>query len=485
MKRRFVNLLFFIGFTFGDDKSQAKLEYEAGNALFVNKKYADALNHYHKAIELDPTNYQAIFRRATTYFTFGRTKPGLVDLDTVLDQKPDFTGARHQRANVLLKLGRLDDAALDLNVLLKGGSSHEIEEKLKIIEQNKNELNLLNQYLDGMSCETVDEVTTKLLESQPWDASLYIKRAKCHQSENRLKSAIHDYKHASKLSSDNTDLLHDMSVLEYKVGDIRDSLSTIRDCLKLNPDHKDCYSSYKSLRKIVKALDFMKSSTEQQQWTVCLESGAKLLKSNADVPVKINVFRLTAQCNREEGNIGAAIEECNQILEFDESDVDTLIERAETYLIDEEYDLSIADYEKALEWDSSNEAAKTGKEQAKRAKELVGKRDYYKILGVRRNANKREITKAYRKMAQKWHPDNFQDEKEKKRAEKKFIDIAAAKEVLSDEEKRRAFDNGQDPLDPEKGQSGHHGGGFHGFQGFNPFGRSGGGGNRGDFFFHF
>lgn len=31
-----------------------------------------------------------------------------------------------------------------------------------------------------------------------------------------------------------------------------------------------------------------------------------------------------------------------------------------------------------------------------------------------------------------WHPDNFQDEKEKKKAEKKFIDIAAAKEVLTD-----------------------------------------------------
>lgn len=45
-----------------------------------------------------------------------------------------------------------------------------------------------------------------------------------------------------------------------------------------------------------------------------------------------------------------------------------------------------------------------------------------------RTANKQEITKAYRKAAQKWHPDNFQGD-EKKLAEKKFIDIAAAKEV--------------------------------------------------------
>lgn len=43
--------------------------------------------------------------------------------------------------------------------------------------------------------------------------------------------------------------------------------------------------------------------------------------------------------------------------------------------------------------------------------------------------------KAYRKLAQQWHPDNFSDEKEKKRAEKKFIDIAAAKEVCSELER--------------------------------------------------
>lgn len=49
-----------------------------------------------------------------------------------------------------------------------------------------------------------------------------------------------------------------------------------------------------------------------------------------------------------------------------------------------------------------------------------------------RSANKQEIIKAYRKLAQQWHPDNFQSEVEKKEAEKRFIDIASAKEVLTD-----------------------------------------------------
>ena len=43
------------------------------------------------------------------------------------------------------------------------------------------------------------------------------------------------------------------------------------------------------------------------------------------------------------------------------------------------------------------------------------------------------LLQAYKKLAMQWHPDKFQDEEDKKKAEKKFMDIAAAKEVLSDE----------------------------------------------------
>ncbi|XP_077303977.1 dnaJ homolog subfamily B member 2 [Lithobates pipiens] len=64
--------------------------------------------------------------------------------------------------------------------------------------------------------------------------------------------------------------------------------------------------------------------------------------------------------------------------------------------------------------------------------------DYYDILGVPRNATQDDIKRAYRKLALKWHPDKNPDNKEL--AEKKFKDIAEAYEVLSDAEKREAYD---------------------------------------------
>ncbi len=64
-------------------------------------------------------------------------------------------------------------------------------------------------------------------------------------------------------------------------------------------------------------------------------------------------------------------------------------------------------------------------------------KDYYKILGVERNADEREIKKAYRRLARKYHPDlNPQD----KEAERKFKEINEAYEVLSDPEKRKRYD---------------------------------------------
>lgn len=60
---------------------------------------------------------------------------------------------------------------------------------------------------------------------------------------------------------------------------------------------------------------------------------------------------------------------------------------------------------------------------------MAGKRDYYEVLGIDRNADDASIKKAYRKMAKKYHPDMNKDNPA---AEEKFKEVTEAYNVLSD-----------------------------------------------------
>ncbi|KAK5002570.1 hypothetical protein LTR28_011258, partial [Elasticomyces elasticus] len=131
------------------------------------------------------------------------------------------------------------------------------------------------------------------------------------------------------------------------------------------------------------------------------------------------------------------------------------------------------------------------------------RKDYYKILGVDKEADETAIKKAYRRLAIVHHPDKNPGDEE---AAERFKDVGEAYETLSDSQKRARYDSGEDLIDPSDAfggmgagmaggihidpqmffnMTGGGGGGGHPFGGMggggpeHPFGGMGGGGGRG------
>ena len=114
---------------------------------------------------------------------------------------------------------------------------------------------------------------------------------------------------------------------------------------------------------------------------------------------------------------------------------------------------------------------------------MAAKRDYYEVLGVKKDADENTIKKAYRKLAKQYHPDSNAGDAG---AEQKFKEVTEAYNVLSDKEKRKLYDRfGHAAFDGSAPEGGYAGAGSGAGAGFGGFGGSGfhgfGGGNPGGY----
>lgn len=325
-------------------------------------------------------------------------------------------------------------------------------------------------------------------------------------------------------------LLLRLSSLSYfvfgeKASQGRDAgLIHLKTCLNSDPDNKACAKAHRRIKNIEKALKKAQNFVEAGKWKSVLSAlkGAKVggpsimqevEKAIQDdlTPAKegeeavlpkafhdaidrsgllFELNELHCQAYTELGESKKAMPFCLKVLQRDEGNKAALVARGEQHLDNEEYEEAVRDLRRAFESSGKQDANIHARlQKAEKRLKLSKTKDYYKVLGVSRNANEKEIQKAYRKMAREHHPD-------KGGTPEKMAEINEAFGVLKDPELRARFDQGDDPNDPMGGQQGGHGNPF--AQGFGPqffqqggshFFQSGGGfpggGGGGQFHFQF
>ncbi|TPX63606.1 hypothetical protein SpCBS45565_g06506 [Spizellomyces sp. 'palustris'] len=487
-------LLFW--FTNAEHSKTAQGHLDDAKAHMSAGRYNEALDSFDAAITQDPDNYLTYFRRAAVFLTLGRMGTALRDFTKVLQLKPDHHPALLQRTKLHIRQGALQDAIIDLDKYhtVNPGDAEVAQLQADIYHAQTN-IKDAETAIKAAECDTAISHLTEALMIVSHTTDLRLKRAECFLKTGDNEMAIADLTRVTKLDPDNTETYVRLSSLHLSLGEIEAALTNVKDCLRRDPDHKSCKRTFREIKKLDKALKSAQDAIANGAWKSVV---SKLTSGDAKSSVvgqveqlgasaKKRVYDMMCKSYAEMKDGKNALTWCSKVLDVNGDDVDALIYRAEAKILMEDYEDAMRDYQKASQTSPHDPRIQSGFTKAQKLHKQSTSKDYYKVLGIPRSATKKEIKKAYRKMAQEWHPDKYSGDLPMDKVEKRMSEINEAYEVLSDDELRKRFDMGDDPND-----QGSHGGGspFQGHpffqQGGFPFGfQQGGQGSGFQFKFHF
>jgi DnaJ family protein C protein 3 len=312
----------------------------------------------------------------------------------------------------------------------------------------------------------------KFAESSP---DLLMVRASSHHRLGDHYETIADTGRVIKIAGDSIRAYELRGGGYYVLGDLAMAMNHYRSALKFDPEHPGCKSGYRLVKKMQSLQEKAKEATEKKNWEAVVKHLKELIDADPTHPVLAAAALVDmADAFRYMQKFKEAKETARRVIDRDSNSGAAHRALGEAMLEAEEFEDAVSVLRRAAN-DLNFEAAKEVLQRAEAALKQAGKKDYYKILGVPRRATVKQIKKAYRELALVWHPDKHQGEEEKEAAEKKFQLIAEAYEVLSDDEKRKKFDMGEEVFPNQGGEQRRNP------FGGNPFAHFGGGG----FQFHF
>ncbi|KAI9209629.1 uncharacterized protein BJ171DRAFT_418329, partial [Polychytrium aggregatum] len=431
---------------------EAKKFLDEAKVHLSQARYHEALSAYESAIAIDPSNYMTYFRRAATYLNMGRTTPAIHDFSKVLELKPGFEQALLQRGRLYAKDCALENAYNDLSKYHDiRPNDEEIDKLIGDIVEVKRIIDTVDSLIAKKANDQAIDALNRIISLCPLHVQHRLKRAELHQLSGNNEMAIGDYRRIANIQPNSISILIKLASLQTKTGEISQALASIRECLKYDPDQKSCKSTYRELRRLDKGLTLADSLYSKSKWSDLKDEleGDRGLLTEVDVlgarNLQIKVFGMACKAYRELKDASKALVACNRLLQLDPENFEGLLNRAEVKILLEEYDQAMHDFQQANQINGQDRRAHDGYHRAQRLMRQASRKDYYKILGVPRTASKREIKKAFRKLAQEWHPDKYSGDLDKESVAKKMSEINEAYEILSDDELRQKFDNGEDP----------------------------------------
>ncbi|KAF2177395.1 DnaJ-domain-containing protein [Zopfia rhizophila CBS 207.26] len=450
----------------------------------------EALTYFDVAISRDPKNYLTFFRRGAAYLSLGKTTQAQHDFDKVLEIKPGFEGALVQRAKIRSRKADWAAARKDYEAAGKPEEIAQLEEAqgasvMAVEAADKG---------DWESCVTQAGVAI-LVAGAAYDIRKL--RARCRFEKGEVVEGISDLQHLLQINTgDIKPHLQSSAMAFYSLGETDKGLKHIAQCLQSDPDSKACMKLRKREKALDKQLKKARQLFEKRQFVgatkllVPYGEDPGLLKEvkddfktyaeeghiykNSPEGLYSDLIDMTCEAYMEMNNMKKATPHCSEAVKLKPTSLHGLLNQAQRELDADDFEAAIRTLDNAKEHHPQHNKIQELLNKAHTLLKRSKQKDYYKVLGVTRDAEEREIKKAYRKLSKQYHPDKASASGlTPEEAQTKMAAINEAYEVLSDPELKARFDNGDDPNNPE--QQGNP------FQG-SPFGGFGGQGGQ-QFFF--
>jgi DnaJ family protein C protein 7 len=436
---------------------------EKGNTLFKEKRYEDAIGFYNKALAIN-SNIEVLYsNRGTCRKCLKQYSDAIKDYKKALEINPKNTKNINRLASVYIITGNIGEAKiLQEKALNLEPYNSTYREQMTTIEKILEDEIKLEDKIKEKKFEDAEEVCKRLIEKVSDFSNFKLKYIQVLMENVKLTEALqYINKEVTYEDKKNEQFDYLTALCLYYDGQYEKAKKQI-NIMKSKGNSIDTKDLLEKVNTIESVKNKGNEIFKQKKYEEAIEEYTKILEFDPNNK-KFNSLILAnrALCYQKLKKNEEALRDSNQSIKLNPFYARGYIKRGNVYMELNMFDDARADFQKAKDLDPNVTGVDGYLNEANQKAEKARKRDYYAILGVDKNADEREIKKAYKKMAMKYHPDrNSETEESKKMAEKKFIYVNDAYSVLSDPKKRSMYDQGVDPLNPEEASGGgvHFGG---------------------------
>ncbi|KAK6950037.1 hypothetical protein Daesc_008360 [Daldinia eschscholtzii] len=446
------------------DAEAAEAHKSDGNRFFKQKDYSRAIAEYTSAIQLMPNEPTYLSNRAAALMSDRQYEAALEDCIRAVDLDPHNPKYLLRLARIYTSLGRPEEAMTTFGRIHPPASAKDMAAAREMQHHVRAAQDALERGTSGSMVLHALDQAEKLLgpgASKPrkWQlmrGNAYLKMG----GANSLGEAQNVAMSILRQNSQDPEALVLRGRALYAQGENDKAITHFRKALSCDPDFKEGIKWLRTVQRLDRMKEEGNAEYKAGRWQAAFDKYSAALEidpSNRGINSKL--FQNRALCRIKLKQFNEAIADCDKAIQLDPSYIKARKTKANALGQAERWEDAVREWKSIQELDPEDRTIPKEIRRAELELKKSQRKDYYKILGVPKDADETAIKKAYRKLAIRHHPDKNPNDDA---AAERFKDIGEAYETLSDPQKRARYDSGDDLIDPADMFGGGMGGGMGG-----------------------